>query len=176
MKQFSILHLLAGTLLLFTACSGDNKPAVPEFREAAEVLEGARFTDLEGNEVALADYYGKFLVIDFWETWCGPCLQVFPAMQQLKDEYPDEFEMLAVTVGMTDGIQDAIDFKAEEEYTFEYLFDEFDVFEKFQMGAIPFKVYIAPDGEVIKAELGSRGREGDYNHVKGIFLEYREAE
>lgn len=175
MNQFSCLSLMTGALLLFSACTGGNKPAVPEFREAAEVVEGAVFTDLEGNDVALADYYGKFIVIDFWETWCGPCLQVFPAMQQLQDEYPDEFVMLAVTVGMTDGIQDAIDFRAEEEYTFEYLFDEYDVFEKFQMGAIPFKVYIAPNGEVIKAELGSRGREGDYNHVKTIFMEYRES-
>jgi thiol-disulfide isomerase/thioredoxin len=174
MRHALPLTYLALAILFMSSCGkGDEETAggMPGFREPAEIMKNATFIDLEGDEVTLEDYAGKFVVVDFWETWCGPCLQVFPAMQQLTEEFPGEFQMLAVTVGMTDSIEDARTFRDERDYTFAFLFDQNDIFERFEIGSIPFKVYIGPDGEVIKAELGSRGRQGDYNTAKKLFLE-----
>ncbi|MGF1669656.1 MAG: TlpA family protein disulfide reductase, partial [Balneolaceae bacterium] len=130
------------------------------------------FSDLDGNTVDLEQFKGKVVLIDFWETWCGPCLQVFPAMHQLREEYPDNFEMLAVTVGLSDSREDAIRFESENDYDFIYLIDDFNVFGSLGASGIPFKVLIDPDGELIKIEMGSRGTQGDYNQTKSVILEY----
>lgn len=132
----------------------------------AAVIENATFTDLDGNEVTLADYRGKVLVIDFWETWCGPCLQVFPALQELRTEYPDDFEVLAVTLGMTEGPEEAKAFRDEHGYDFQFLYDEYDISDQLGIYSIPFKVYIDPDGKLIRHEIGSKGRQGDYDSAK----------
>ncbi|WP_255067302.1 TlpA disulfide reductase family protein [Lacihabitans sp. LS3-19] len=46
--------------------------------------------DLNGKTVQLKDYKGKILIIDFWATWCKPCLASFPAMKKLQNEFKDK--------------------------------------------------------------------------------------
>lgn len=47
-------------------------------------------TDMEGNTKPLASYQGTYLYIDFWATWCKPCIREIPYIDQLKEEYKDE--------------------------------------------------------------------------------------
>jgi len=42
----------------------------------------SQFEDLEGNPISLADYKGKRLILNFWATWCRPCLEEMPSMQR----------------------------------------------------------------------------------------------
>jgi len=150
---------------------GDRVPSV-DLSEHRATIENAEFTDLDGNPVDMSQFRGKLVLIDFWESWCGPCLQVFPAMQELREEYPDEFEMLAVTVGLTEGPEDARAFAEEHGYDFTWLYDANGVFNELGGSGIPFKVYVNPDGELIEIEMGSRGRQGDYNSAKSKITEY----
>lgn len=166
MKYLTPIIFLAGALFL-SACSGGNNPSTPE-----GIVENAVFTDLDGNDVRVSDFKGKFLIIDFWETWCGPCLQVFPSLEQLREEYPDNFEVLAVTVGMNEGPEDARAFAEEYGYDFNWLYDQHGVFTKLGGQGIPFKAFVDPDGNFIKIEMGSYGREGDYNRTKAMIEEY----
>ncbi len=46
--------------------------------------------DLNGKSVELKDFLGKILIIDFWATWCKPCLASFPTMKKLQEEYKDK--------------------------------------------------------------------------------------
>ena len=167
-----LLFLITISLLLLAGCSQeidqqrtDERPTRDMSGHAA-TIQNAEFTDLDGNPVDLTEFHGKLVLIDFWESWCGPCLQVFPAMQDLREEFPDEFEMLAVTVGLTEGPEDARAFAEGHEYDFTWLYDANGVFDELGGTGIPFKVYVDPDGELIEVEMGSRGREGDYNSTK----------
>lgn len=178
MNKFPAYLLL---FLLLAGCSGegdqsDSQSGAPDYGsediDRAPIIKQAVFHDLDGNEVTLADYRGKVLVIDFWETWCGPCLQVFPALQDLKEEYPNDFEVLAVTLGMMEGPEDAREFRAEHGYDFQFLYDNNAVSEDLGIYSIPFKLYIDPDGELIKTDIGSRGREGDYESALEVITEY----
>ena len=53
--------------------------------------------DLDGRTVSLADYRGKVVLVNFWATWCAPCIEEMPAMQRLRDKFAlAGFEVLAV--------------------------------------------------------------------------------
>jgi len=175
MKHTRLLFLTLFSAALFISCA-DTKSKNPrnltgENARIEAVIQRATFQDVEGNDVTLADFAGKVVLIDFWETWCGPCLQVFPAMDSLKTEYPDDFEVLTVNLIDADTQGDVERFIAENDYDFVNSMDVNDIGDEVITLGIPFKVFIDPDGFLIKAELGSAGTQGDYDKAKIIIQE-----
>lgn len=175
MKHF-FLFLLIG--LTFAACTQKSNREHPrelteEEKKIDSVLTEAVFYDLEGKEVHISDFKGKVILVDFWETWCGPCLQVFPAMDSLQNEYPEDFVVLAVNLNSSDTEEDVKQFQSENSYTFRYLIDKNNVGEEVITLGIPFKIYIDPNGYLIKSELGSAGTQGDYEKAKAIIEEFK---
>ena len=59
------------------ACMADAKPANLNFT----------MPDLEGNDVSLASFKGKVILLNFWATWCGPCKAEIPGFVELQDQY-----------------------------------------------------------------------------------------
>ncbi|MFQ5584021.1 MAG: TlpA family protein disulfide reductase, partial [Calditrichia bacterium] len=55
--------------------------------------------NLEGEEISLSDYRGKVVLVNFWATWCMPCLKEMPDLIKLNDKYSEkEFEVLGIVV------------------------------------------------------------------------------
>ena len=167
-------HFLSVALIisfLFIACSEGRKnprDLSDEQLKIGEIVWNSTFTDLNGNAVSLKDYQGKVVLIDFWETWCGPCLQVFPAMDSLRKEYKDDFAVIAVNLQDSDTPEEVEAFKDEKGYDFDFVLDEDQVGPKVISFGIPFKIFVDPNGYLIKAEVGSSGTEGDYTKAKTI--------
>lgn len=146
-----------------------------ESTTTAGYVEQTSFTSLEGDTVRVADFKGKVVMIDLWETWCKPCLASFPTLQELQEEYPDDFVVLAVTPGFTDTREDAQAFADEHDYTFEYLMDSNNLHQKVGVQGIPFKLYVDADGKFIQKSMGSYGPEEDYKKVKEIIEKHKQA-
>jgi thiol-disulfide isomerase/thioredoxin len=172
MKQYNLtLFIVLISAFFLFGCSGEeSSESAPNTPEG--IVENAIFADLDGNEVSIKDFKGSLVLIDFWESWCGPCLQVFPAMEDLRQEFPDKFQVLAVTVGLNEGPEDARKFAEEHGYDFHFLYDENEIFSQLGGQGIPFKAYVDPDGNFIKIEMGSYGRQGDYDRAKELITEY----
>ena len=71
---------------------------------AAVIAEGAEAPDFtlpdpEGNPLSLSDLRGKYVVLDFWGTWCKWCVKGIPDMKAYYDKYEDMFEILSIDVG-----------------------------------------------------------------------------
>ncbi|MEX2478122.1 MAG: TlpA disulfide reductase family protein [Gracilimonas sp.] len=170
MKHLLKVLLLFLVTAVFISCSSRQNPRdlSEENQMIDRVIWNATFTDLEGNSVTTADFKGKVVLFDFWETWCGPCLQVFPTMDSLQNEYPEDFVVVAVNLNNSDSIEDVESFRGNYPYDFVYAIDDEKVGDEIIKLGIPFKVYFDPEGYLIQTELGSVGPEGDYRKAKEI--------
>lgn len=90
---FALLCALAGAALLLhapPAAALEPGQKAPHF--AARSLGGEK-------NLSLRDYRGKVVYLDFWASWCGPCLTSLPLLEKLRKEFsPGEFQILAVNV------------------------------------------------------------------------------
>jgi len=57
--------------------------------DAAAVFLANSFPDLQGEPVALTSYAGRPLIVNFWATWCAPCIKEMPDLDELSRKYPD---------------------------------------------------------------------------------------
>lgn len=170
---------LLALIFVVSACSGEGEetentsPQSQELTEA-EHVEQAAFIDMQGDTVRTSDFEGKVVLIDFWETWCKPCLASFPTMQQLLEEYPDDFAVLAVNPEFADSKENAQQFIASNDYEFAYLLDRNNLNEKLGVQTIPFKAYVDADGNFIKTSVGSYGADKDYKELKSIIEAHKD--
>lgn len=67
---------------------------------AVDKQQAANFTleDLQGNKIALSDYKGKVVVLNFWATWCAPCLRDMPVFENIHKKYSDDVQVLGIAV------------------------------------------------------------------------------
>ena len=69
------------------------------FSEPAAVSDEA-FTDPDGGEYRLSDFQGKYVLVNFWATWCAPCRKEMPMLSELQSEFGGEtFEVATIATG-----------------------------------------------------------------------------
>lgn len=178
MRNIHPIYILLFFVTLIVSCgeSRQNPRDLSDtLRKTDQIIRNATFQDLEGNEVSIQDFKGKVVLIDFWETWCSPCLEVFPAMDSLREEYGNDFEVLAVNLLGADTPEDVQEFMEKKGYDFHFLLDTDDVGSQVITFGIPFKIFVDPEGYLISAEVGTSGREGDYLKAKEVIEQYRES-
>ncbi len=70
------------------------------FHSEAQPVSQAVFTTPEGEEHTLADWQGKYVLLNFWATWCAPCRHEMPALDALQAEFGgDDFEVVTIATG-----------------------------------------------------------------------------
>lgn len=112
--------------------------------------------DQTGIEVTLSELQGKAVLVNVWASWCSPCRQEMPAMQQIYQKYNEMgFTILAVNAANQDSRAEAEAFVAEMGLTFPILFDNDGlVSELYQVRALPSSFFILPDGSIQEVVVG----------------------
>ena len=117
-------------------------------------------TDIGGKSVSLADYKGKVVLVDFWATWCGPCRQSIPHLNELYAENKEKgFEILAIAMD-ENGEKVVPPFVASSRINYPVLLGTPDVEEKFGgLLGYPTTFLIDRDGHIADKTLGYRPKE-----------------
>ncbi|RFS19241.1 AhpC/TSA family protein [Chitinophaga silvatica] len=114
----------------------------------------------EDKPTTFSSLRGKYVLIDFWSSWCGPCKASFPHMKELYQKYRgDEFEILGISIDQ--------DKKAwlnelkKQQLPWPQVLDTKNVsVNSFAVTAVPTAYLIGPDGKIIMKQVGF-GEEGD---------------
>jgi len=109
---------------------------------------------LTGEKVKLSDYSGKAVFLNFWATWCGPCVGELPDIEKIKNEYGDRLVVLAINGGeLKEDVKKFIDLKG---YTFNVGVDESgSILNTYDSMFIPLSIFIDENGIIKERRVGA---------------------
>jgi peroxiredoxin len=112
-----------------------------------------KLTNLKGDEIRLSELKGKVVVLDFWATWCQPCIQSFSSMKKLMEKYTEEEVVFLFINSWESGVEKE---KGVSDFLKKNGFDHFNVpldkddavIEAFKVSGIPTTFVISPEGSI----------------------------
>lgn len=131
--------------------------------------EGMMFTDFDINGVKFSDYIGKgkYVLVDFWASWCGPCKREIPNIKAVYEKYAGEdFDVLSIAVW--DKLEDTKAAAAEHGVVWNQIVDAQHIpTDIYGIDGIPQIMLFAPDGTILKRNLRGEGIEAAVKEALG---------
>lgn len=145
-------HIFASLLMLLATYS---------YADDSMMFSELEFPNTDGDTVNMTDYKGKVVLLNFWATWCPPCVKEMPSMQRLKERYADDgFEIVAINAGEEPDVVDAFLLQLDTELTFPILLDQKGVsFIALGIKGLPMSFLLNKEGRSVMTFMG--GREWD---------------
>lgn len=151
-----------------TASLSDSIYAHLEKIMVKEEVPAFELKDVNGKVVNYQDFAGKTLVLDFWATWCGPCIKSFPTMQKAERKFASDpgvqFLFVHTLENDEDPLTAAVELLKEGNYDFDLYMDYKDsethenpVANSFGIRGLPTKIVVGPDGYIRFKVVGFSG-------------------
>jgi peroxiredoxin len=175
--------LVALSALNLTACAegkkdeGEKSAKTGVVEQQSGSIKAADFTltDLAGKPLKLSEFQGKVVILDFWATWCGPCVKEIPHFNELSAEYGDTgLVILGISVDR-DGKPAVNKFKEKSPINYRVAVGDKDLYNIYQQylppderGGIPFTFIIDKQGVIRQHFVGYRPKEVFVETIKPL--------
>lgn len=122
---------------------------------------------LDDTDYDTAYLQGKVILLNFWATWCGPCVREMPAFENLYADYGDDSDVVILAVDCDEDADTVKAFVAENGYTFHIAYDPVGIVSwQYPTDGIPYTVIVGKDGYIKNIHLGARDAETQYKTYK----------
>lgn len=152
-----LLCLLILCAALLSGCGGStNKPtaAAPPAAASSAAAPDFNFTLLDGTPGSLAKLRGKPVFLNFWATWCPPCVGEMPHFNALYPKYKDKISFIAIS--LDEQPSDAAAFMQQKGYAFPAGYGNVnELAGKYDIQGIPTSLLLDAEGKVIATHIGA---------------------
>lgn len=123
--------------------------------------------DMQGKMHRLADYRGKWVLINFWATWCPPCVSEIPALTSLHDAHKDN-DLVVIGIAIDSGSRRKVaDFAKARGISYPVVMGNAEITAQIgEMEVLPTSYLYAPNGEQVSYQPGEVTREGIEAYIK----------
>ena len=138
--------------MIFTSCSNKGNSS---WGDSPDIT----IYDENMVEKKLSSFIGKGIVLNFWASWCPPCINEMPDFQDAYWQYKDDVQFIMVNVtGWEESANDGVSFIAMQGYTFPVYYDlNNEAPSAYGFDSIPRTYFIDKSGNIVKAHTGSIG-------------------
>jgi thiol-disulfide isomerase/thioredoxin len=163
-------------VLIFAGCSAkDSNVKNPETSNKVsdskssnlKLAEDFTLDDLSGNKVTLSSLIGKKVFLNFWATWCAPCVREMPEMEAIHNMNMEDLVIVAVNSGESKSkVQNFVD---KNGFGFKILLDQSgSVSSKYKITGIPKSIFINSKGYIVDEHVGSMSKEQMEEYIKKL--------
>jgi thiol-disulfide isomerase/thioredoxin len=147
----AVLRLLACVLMLFAGIS------------SADTFV---FKDLQGHEQRLQDYRGKWVLVNFWATWCPPCLEEIPDLVALHEAHKNS-DLVVIGVALDSTKESVVEFTAKKKISYPIVFGDYDMAAQVgEVEALPTSYLFDPKGKLVSYQQGGVTRSSVESYIK----------
>ena len=126
----------------------------PTVVKAGEEAVDADMYDLEGKVHHLAEFRGKYVLLDFWSRGCGPCMMSQPELKEISEMYKDSLEVVSLSIENRKGWEEASKAHAMTWNNWNDLEETNGLYARYGVRGIPHFVLISPEGKVVDSWSG----------------------
>jgi len=112
---------------------------------------------LDDKPISLKDFRGKYVLLDFWATWCGPCVAEIPQLQAVHEAFGDDDRFAMISLSLDPSKDAVVKFLKEKDLPWRQVFlgdwSTDEVTKKYGVEAIPTILLLDPDGKIAAQDL-----------------------
>lgn len=122
--------------------------------ESISTENQASFITAEGQVVNTVDLKGKIVFMNFWATWCGPCVAEMPSIKVLYDKFKDNDQVVFLLVEVDSNVEGAKEFMLKQKLNLPIYFPNGNIPSTWLDGAIPSTVILNKQGNISETKQG----------------------
>ena len=144
-----------GTLQRGILATGIFRPdTTPEAEDIINANLNMPLVSLDGERVSLSDFQGKTIFLNFWATWCPPCIAEMPNIQKLYDDLSDEEDIVFILLSLDEQMETAQKFLDRKEFTMPVYFLAGSRPGVYNSTVVPTTYVISPEGKIVLEKRG----------------------